>query len=183
MLLDESMDHGPILSQKQIAIDPQDTGQSLGNKLADIGAIILLETIQMFFDGKTIPQQQDHAEATFTKRFSREDGHINWSGKRIEIEQMTRAFDPWPGTFTLFLEKRLKILKLQMTENSSLPYFFEEKFLTPGSLIVFEDRLFVRAQDGFLELLSLQIEGKKIQKAKEFIHGYHKKLEFPVLLY
>ena len=120
MLVDEQIDHGQILLQKEIEIIPEETSQGLHDKLADMGAELLLDLISELLSGNINPISQDHSKATYTKIIEREDGQINWEKPPEEIERMIRAFTPWPGAYTFFEKNgkltRLKILKASLKD-------------------------------------------------------------------
>lgn len=147
MLLDEKVDHGPILAQKEIAIEKDDTHASLIEKLGNLGADLLVEVLPQYIlhlrGEKTLHLEgvlrQDHSKATFTKHISKEDGYIDLANPPDPqtLDRMIRAFHPWPGVWT----------KLR-TQNSGLRTI---KFL-PGNLIL--------------------PEGKKPMTVKEFLNGY-----------
>lgn len=115
MLMDEQVDHGPILAQETTPIH-QETYEELHNKLAELGADLLVETIPKWVAGEITPKEQDHSQATFTKRFSREDGRIDWNQKPEYIDRQIRAFTPWPGAYTFWQGKRIKILKAHLEQ-------------------------------------------------------------------
>lgn len=119
MLMDEQMDHGPILAQRKTTIGKNETAGQLHERLAILGAELLIDTIPDWAAGRIKLIQQDHKIATYTKILTRENGKINWHKSAEEIERQIRAFDPWPGTYTLHQEKRLKILKAKL-ENGKL---------------------------------------------------------------
>lgn len=109
MLTDEEVDHGPILAQQELEITNNKlqitnnlTYKELEKELAGLGASMLIETLPRWLNGEIIPQEQDHSQATFTKKISKEDGRINWQEPAEIIERKTRAFNPWPGTFTFY---------------------------------------------------------------------------------
>ena len=114
MKLDEEMDHGPILAASELPIANSDTYESLSQKLAVVGAELLIKTISGYASGKIKPVEQNHAEATYTKIIKKEDGKINWSKNAIEIERMVRAFYPWPAAWTIWNGKILKILEAEI---------------------------------------------------------------------
>lgn len=174
MLLDEKMDHGPVLAQKRVAISPTETGQSLHGKLAAQGKKTLVAAIEALWQDRAQPQEQDHGQATYTKLLARKDGHVAWDRPAREIERQVRAFSPWPGTFSFLAKKRLKILATQISEF--------KKEAPAGTLLADEGRLLARAADGWLELSQVQMEGKPRQSGAQFAHGYHRELAaFPVL--
>lgn len=102
MLLDEIVDHGPILMQKEVEIDGSDTHQSLVEKMGQIGADLLIETLPNYIAGKIKPKAQDHASATFTKHITKLDGYIDLSHPPTHqiFDRMVRAYYPWPGVYT-----------------------------------------------------------------------------------
>lgn len=108
--MDEEIDRGPIVAQVKEKILPTDTSPSLYQRLFEKGANLLNEILE----SPIITTPQDHARATFTKKFSREDGQIDWSKKADEIDRQIRAFTPWPGSYTFVNSKRLKILKAHL---------------------------------------------------------------------
>ncbi len=113
MRVSEKIDAGPILSQKEIEIDPKETYESLHDKLAEAGTKLLLEVLPNLSKGQVPFQLQDDSKATYTKILNRSDGEIDWKKSPEEIERQIRAFNPWPGTFTFCNGKRLKILKAE----------------------------------------------------------------------
>ncbi|MBI2552621.1 methionyl-tRNA formyltransferase [Candidatus Uhrbacteria bacterium] len=171
MLLDEGMDHGAILAQAKIAITPKATGNSLNETLAQTGAKLLVETLPKYLAGEIKPQEQDHAQATYTKILTREDGHIDWNKPAQYIERQVRAYDAWPGTWTLWERRRLKILRAVLRHNT----IGCAANRAPGYVWKPEDRrLAVNCGAGSLILEQLQIEGKKPMSADEFLRGYPK---------
>src|SRR3989338_3685591 len=113
MLLDEKMDHGPILANSKFEIlNSKPTFPELRDKLAELGADLLIKTIPQWVEGKIQAIPQDDSRATYTKIFAKEDGKIDWNRPAEEIECQMRAFTPWPGTFTVFKGHNLKILKV-----------------------------------------------------------------------
>ena len=113
MRVSEKIDAGPILSQKEIEIDPKETYESLHDKLAEAGVKLLLEVLPKLSKGQAPFQLQDDSKATYTKILKRSDGEIDWGKSPKDIERQIRAFNPWPGTYTFCNGKRLKILKAE----------------------------------------------------------------------
>lgn len=169
MLIDKQVDHGPILAQKKAEILPDDTYGSLYKRLSELYPEFLAETLKKYLSGEIKPIPQDDSRATFTKMLSREDGKIDWSKSAEEIERMVRAYNPWPGTFTEFNGKKLKILRChperaERTEGSH----------TPGQLFIFDKKLAAKCGKGTLLLDQVQPEGKKSMSGEEFARGYLK---------
>ncbi len=168
MLLDKKMDHGPVLTQETEAINSNDTYETLHEKLANLGVELLEETLPKWFSGKITPQEQNHDEATYTKIITREDGKINWKNTAEKIDCQIRAFDPWPGTFTLWKGKRLKIKKARILDPNigCVESDIGKTFKTAG------DELAINCGQGSLVLETVQLEGKKETSGEEFIKGY-----------
>ena len=117
--MDEQVDHGPILATQEFSITNyqfsngkgKPTSPELLQILWEMGGDLLVEVLPKWIAHEVVPKEQDHARATFTKKLEREDGHIDWSKNPAYIERQVRAFTPWPGTFTFWKGKRIKILK------------------------------------------------------------------------
>lgn len=111
--ISEEVDAGPILAQKEIEISRKETFASLHNKLAELGAELLIEALPKLLAGKLSPLPQDETKATYTKILKKDHGKIDWQKSAKEIERQIRALNPWPGTYTVYNGKRLKILKAE----------------------------------------------------------------------
>ena len=117
MLMDEELDHGPIIAHTKYKMqDTRYTYEELHDKLAEVGGDLLAETIPKWIRGEIKPEPQDHSHATYTKRIKKEDGRIDWSKPAGYIERQVRALNPWPGAFTLWEGKRVKILKAHIEQ-------------------------------------------------------------------
>ncbi|MFH1460938.1 MAG: methionyl-tRNA formyltransferase, partial [Patescibacteria group bacterium] len=116
MLMDEKIDHGPIIGQKEILIAPDETYQTLERKLAQLAADYLLEILPQYLENKTELQPQDDSRATQTKILTRDDGKIDLNQDPFEIERKTRAFYPWPGVWTESNGLRVKIIKVKVKD-------------------------------------------------------------------
>ncbi len=142
-ILDAEVDHGPILATKNIAIHDDDTNTTLQTKLAELSSTLLLETLPKYADGTLTPVEQDHSQATFTKLISKEDGLVDWSKPAQEIYNQFRAYQPWPGIYTTWQDKKLKIIDCKLSEDKTT-----------------------------LELITVQLEGKNPTSMKDFLNGY-----------
>lgn len=162
MLMDDQVDHGPILSQKGIVIDPNDTFTTLSQKMATEGANLLLDTITQYLGKEVLPEPQDHSLATFTVLIHKNDGKIDFSKTAQEIYNLYRAFTPWPGIWCLWEEKRLKLLKIIKAEET----------LPAGQVLIKNKRIFIGCGQGSIEVLELQLEGKNAMSAEVFVNGY-----------
>lgn len=166
MQVTEKMDAGPILANSEIQISKSDTTEELSKKLSKVGAQLLIETLPKYLSGEIKPQPQDDTQATYCQLIKKEDGHINWNKKADEIERMTRAFHPWPGTFTFWNSKLIKIFPPINYQLSTINY-------RPGIIFLTSDKkLAIACKDGYLIVEKLQLEGKKTTSAKDFLNGH-----------
>lgn len=168
ILLDEELDHGPILAQCELPITQNDNTLTLFDKAAHAGAELLVQTIPRWYEDKITIRTQNHDEATFSKMITREDGHVDWSKFAQEIERMLRALTPWPGLFTFWKDRRLKILSLTAET---------QKKTGPGraqvGTVVGDGGIFrIQTGDGFVIVRTVQLEGKTLQTAREFLRTY-----------
>jgi methionyl-tRNA formyltransferase len=167
MLLDAGMDTGPILNQREVPISDEDTTGSLGVKLSQVGARLLIETLPLWIEGRIKPRPQDDGAASYSKMIKKEDGEIDWRLSAQELWRRVRAFDPWPGCYARWRDKRLKLIKV-------LP-LYGEKSNEPGRVIAVVPpapvTVGVETGDGVLGLVSIQLEGKRELSAEEFVRG------------
>ncbi|MCX6812929.1 MAG: methionyl-tRNA formyltransferase [Candidatus Azambacteria bacterium] len=164
MKVDEEMDHGPIISNVKIQISNDDTYDSLSQKLAILGAELLIKIIPDYVSGKIKPIGQDHSKATYTRVIKKEGGKIDWSKSAKEIERMTRAFYPWPTAWAIWNNKILKIIEANIADGNN--HKIGKIFL------INKKELAVKCGDGNLIIKKLQLEGGKILSAKEFLNGH-----------
>ena len=158
MYMDEGLDTGDVLLQKRIEIAPGETGGSLHDRLAQIAPIALKEALSELEDGSAPRTPQDSSTASYAPKLEREDGRIDWNEPAPLIERKIRAFDPWPGAFTILgddvgRERKLKIFRAHIAGES------------PGGLLL--------AKDGAISLDEVQLEGKRRMSGVEFLRGYH----------
>ncbi|MDD2757891.1 MAG: methionyl-tRNA formyltransferase [Patescibacteria group bacterium] len=163
MLMDEKMDHGPILAVTETPIRPDETQKELFARLADVAAKLFIDQAPRYVAGELRPIEQNHALATYCKILTRADGQINFSRSAQEIYNQYRALTPWPGIWTTFDGRRLKLTKIALTGNAEL---------TSGKIKVNDGRIFIGSGiNTAIEILALQMEGKKNLPAQEFIKG------------
>jgi methionyl-tRNA formyltransferase len=165
MLMDEGMDTGPILAQAECKIKPQDTTGSLSVKLAQQGADLLAETLPRWLESQIVPQPQDDSLATYCQMITKKDGLIDWSLPATDLWLRVRAYDPWPGAYTYWRGKRLKILRARPV--TAVGTSDEE----PGRVTSLDNRVAVVAGTDALLLEEIQLAGKKALAAQEFIRG------------
>jgi methionyl-tRNA formyltransferase len=171
IVLDEAMDHGPIIASSNFKIqNPKLTYPNLHNELAKIGADLLIKTIPDWIAGKIKPVPQDDSKATYTRILQKEDGRIDWSKEAMYIERQVRALYPWPGTFTTCetdgKQKMIKILKA-----SVLPQ--ERPIGKPGQAFPSPlPGIAIQTGKDALVIEELQLEGAKPMSSKEFLLGH-----------
>ncbi|MDP2952138.1 MAG: methionyl-tRNA formyltransferase [Chloroflexota bacterium] len=162
ILMDEGMDTGPILAQAQLPIAPEDNRGSLTEKLAYRGADLLLETLPRWLKGEITPQPQEDDKATYTKMLKKEDGLIDWSKSSVEIWRRVRAYNPWPGAYTEFEGRTLKILRARRIGGERGE---------PGLVVATKEGAAVVTGEGLLALEEVQLAGKRAMGITEFLRG------------
>ncbi|MDP2967373.1 MAG: methionyl-tRNA formyltransferase [bacterium] len=173
ILMDEKIDHGPIISQKSLEIEEQETAETLHNKLAQLGAYLLLETIPKWVKGLIKPKEQDDVQATFTKILFKEDGKIDWKKPVELLEREIRAFYPWPGSYIIWeVEGKLIKIKILKARAFKSPDFFKVKYPIGKVLVVPQNEIGVQCKKDFLVIEKLQPEGKKEMGAEDFLRGH-----------
>lgn len=162
----KAIDAGPIVAQKKVDIKPEDNAESLHDKLAKVGAELLIQILPDYLAGRIKPISQDEVKASYTKIIKRDDGQINWQKTASQIDGQFRAFYPWPGVFTHLDGKRLKIANLGVLEGVlGGKLSFGEVFLSQNGQLV------VKCGQGAVELKVVHLEGKKEMTGKEFLRG------------
>ncbi len=170
MRIDAGLDTGDILMQREIPIGPEDAAETLGPKLASIGAALMVETLCGLEDGHVHPTPQDHAQATLAPILKKEDGRMDFARSATDLFNRLRGFQPWPGAFTTFRGKTLQVRRAQPVQRTVKT--------APGEIAVDGTRLFVGCglhNDTALELIEIQPEGKRRMTALDFMIGYRPK--------
>lgn len=163
MKIDSGLDTGDILLQQQIPIAANDTAETLASKLAAIGADLTVTTVQGLQADTIRPRKQDSSQATLAPILQKEDGHIDFFRKSEEILNRMRGFQPWPGAYSQFRGKNLQVMQAALADRP----------LAPSELRVEGNRLFAGCGERTaIELIDLQLEGKKRTSAADFIRGY-----------
>ena len=176
MLMDEGMDTGPILASRQAAIDlAQATTESLTPALFELGADLLKEVLPGWINGDVRPSVQDSSKATVTRMLEKGDGEVDWHLPAEELERHLRAFTPWPGLFSYWQGKLLKILSAVPYPERGIGEVSSTGERDPGTVVSIQApgvALGVVTGDGVLGLRSLQVEGRRAISAEEFLMGY-----------
>ena len=161
MQMDEGMDTGPILSQRAESIRPDDTTATLGERLGILGAELLMETLPCYVEGKIQPKPQPTTGVTKCRLVKKAHARIDWQRPAIEIERMVRAYQPWPGAYTFWKGKMLKIGKATTAEGEA----------KPGHVIAWEKGAAIGTGAGLLIPQALQLPGKKMLEIEVFLRG------------
>ena len=165
MLLDEGMDTGPVLAQSPpIVLTGNERAGELQGRLFEEGAAMLPAVLDGLEDVTIVATPQDDSKATVTRLLARSDGEIDWSLPAEQIDRMIRAYDPWPGTFTSWNDKGLKILDVNLSGRI-------DAVDDSGRVIVNGGKLFVGSGSGPLEITRLQLEGRQGVSASDFLRG------------
>jgi methionyl-tRNA formyltransferase len=170
MLLEEGLDTGPILLQQTVEIAPEQTAVDLFEVLAHAGAPLVVETLAGLAAGTIVPQPQNHETATFAPLLDREDGRMDFATRPAhEIYNRWRGFQPWPGAFTALDGKKLIVHCMAFADGTQITAPDPSQ---PGQIYVAGHRLFAAcAGETWIELLEVQLEGKKRLAAAEFLRG------------
>ena len=163
MRIDAGLDTGDILLQQDLPISPNDTAETLAPRLASIGANLVVETLRRLQARSVDPRPQDNSQASLAPILKKEDGLVDFSRSGADIFNRIRGFQPWPGAHTKFRGKILQIVKARPAADA----------LPPAELHATADRLRVGCgHNTSLELLEIQLEGKKRSSAGDFVRGY-----------
>lgn len=164
ILMSKELDAGDILLQRKTEIHPDETAGEIHDRLAQLGAATLVDTVQKWKNREIQPRKQDHARATYAPLLKKEDGHIDWNKPAANIHNQVRGMNPWPGAYTFLNGKLLKVLR---TRPVSGPVSQE-----PGTVLSADDEgILVAAAENALLLKEIQLEGKKRLPAVQFLRG------------
>ena len=161
MVLTESMDEGPVLATASIPVGEDDTAGEVGDRLAEVGAGLLVETLDAYAAGSIKPVEQDHESATYAPKITNEETRIDWTQPTERIRNLVRALNPVPGAWTTLGEARLKVYAVAPDAGADLE---------PGELQA-GDGLIVGTGDGAVALLEVQPAGKRRMSGDEFARG------------
>jgi methionyl-tRNA formyltransferase len=171
MQMDKGLDTGDMLLQKEVEIDKRETGDSLHDKLAAAGAELIVEALPQIEAGKLTPRRQNDEESCYAKMLHKSMGKIDWNMPAEKLDCLIRGLLSWPGAYTVFRGKNLKIWE----EEPVLPgeLLAEPLEAEPGGIVrVEKDAFYVQCGDGILKVLSVQMEGKKRMSVRDFLLGY-----------
>lgn len=168
MQMNEGMDTGDILYQREIMIAPKETGASLFDKLAALGAEAIVEALSLLEEGKLKPVIQDESRATHVKMITKAQGRIDWQQSAEVIERLVRGLNAWPSAYTFWRGRQVKVWEAEVVRSGP-----EDAAGEPGEVIrVEQDAVTVMTGENALRILELQLEGKRRMKTRDFLLGY-----------
>lgn len=167
MRLDEGLDTGDILLQRTLPLAPDMLATDVFPLLAEMGADLMMQTLVELEAGRMVPRKQDESQATLAPLLTREDGRMDFSRPSMEIYNRWRGFQPWPGAWTMLAGKKLTVHRLLPTEVRGA------RGSAPGTLRLDEGTMFAACgQDTWIEMVEVQLEGKRRMSAGEFLRGH-----------
>ena len=169
MQMDEGLDTGDILAQESCFIVEEDMTGDLCERLSSLGADLLIKTLDKMESGTVQAKKQDASHATYTTKIQKKDAELNWYKSATDLARQVRAYNPTPVAFTYFKHRPIRIWQAEV--------LLKKTQLRAGSLVRLDrNGLDVATGDGILRLHQLQLPGKRIQSALDFINAYRKKL-------
>jgi methionyl-tRNA formyltransferase len=161
MKMDVGLDTGPMLSQRSIRLMPDDTAGSVFEKLSQLGANLLIETLPGYLSGKLIPTPQPEEGVTYAPTIKKEEGKLDFTHDVNELERRVRAFNPWPGAYIDFDGANLKVHRAHIEQGTA----------SEGHRLVYQNQPAIGARGGILVLDEVQPAGKKPMSGKSFLAG------------
>jgi methionyl-tRNA formyltransferase len=162
MQIVKKLDAGDVLGVKETPIGDDEYAPELADRLADIGAELLIETLQLLEKGAITPRPQDDEASTYAPIMTREDGLVDWNLPAREIYNRVRGFSPWPGAYTFFRGKRFHIRRALLASGEA----------APATMVIEAAALKIGCGEGLLQALEVQVEGKRAMTAEDFVNGY-----------
>ncbi len=166
MQMDEGLDTGDMIQKTEVTLDAKETGGSLHDKLAAVGAALCVETLEKIENGTAEFTKQGESPTAYARTLDKKIGNIDWNRPAIEIERLIRGLNPWPSAYTMWDGKMMKLWDAEAAE--------EDTGLEPGTIVrVDKTAFYVQTGKGELKILALQIPGKKRMETDAFLRGYH----------
>ena len=165
MFMDPGMDTGPILLTEETEIGEEDTAGTLHDRLSQMGARLLLRTLEGLEASALTPRPQDHSQATYAPKIEKEEARIDWKAPARQLYNLIRGFDPWPGAFTSWAGRVLKLFHPGFGENETRE--------SPGTIVqASREGLRIATSHGFLLIREVQMENRPRMGVAEFLRGY-----------
>jgi len=168
MYMDEGLDTGDILLQSEIDIKDDETGESLHDKLADLGAKLLITTLTKLQNEGITRTKQDESMASYVGMLNKKHGKLDFDKSAIELERLIRGVTPWPSAYTTYNGKMLKIWKARVIDKE---YDKKDSFVNGQIVDITDESIIIKTQKGYLECLEVQLEGKKRMAVDGFLRG------------
>lgn len=168
MLMDAGLDTGDMLRQRAIPIAPNETGQTLHDKLAALGGALLIETLRDHLSGKITPQPQDDSAHTYAPMLKKEDGLIRWTDSALSIARQVRAYYPYPIAYTTWQGQLLKILPAAAPDSITV----QAGDAAAGEVIAYGNGIAIGTGDGLYVPQQVQLAGKAVQAVRDFLNGH-----------
>ena len=181
MQMDEGLDTGDMLTKVMVPIADHDTGDSLHDKLMEAGAKLIVDTLVLIEQGKVVPEKQTDEESCYASRLTKELGRIDWTKSAKELARLVRGLNSWPGSYTTFRNKILKIWEAEVQEGGAQTADATGDALlsagqneaAAGTVVeVTKETIKVQTGEGLLVVKSVQPEGKKRMQVKDYLLGY-----------
>lgn len=167
MQMDKGLDTGDMLLKRSVELSPKETGDSLHDKLMHLGAELIVEALPKLEKGELVPEKQKDKLSSYAKKLTKAMGQIDWSKDAVSLERWIRGLNSWPSAYTFFGGKTLKIWEARVAEENGA------QKAEPGQVVsVSREGFTVACGQGALQILSLQLEGKKRVLTREFLLGY-----------
>ena len=166
MRMNEGLDTGDMIDKVEVVLDPEETGGSLFDRLAEAGAKLCVETMAHIADNTATYEPQNEAEATHVSMIRKEMGNIDWCRSAVQIERLIRGMNPWPSAYTHLNGKTFKIWRAEVLEGDA------RDALAGAVVSVSKDEMIVQTGEGRLSLREVQLEGKKRMTVDAFLRGY-----------
>ena len=164
MQMNEGLDTGDILLTEEIELTGEETGESLFDDLSKMGGPLLIKTIEGLEKGEITPVKQNDEESTYAKMLTKDLGKIDFSKSAVEIERLIRGLNSWPSAYTYFGKKMLKIWEARVSDVESVGNI--------GEVVSVDKESFgIQTGQGILQILEVQLEGKKRMKTADFMRG------------
>lgn len=161
--LKEKVDTGNMILQEKITIDPEDNLESLYDKMKNVGAEVLLKSISLIEQGEVNEQTQNDSLASPAPKITKEICKIDWTKPAVNIHNLIRGLSPYPGAFFIKNDKQYKVYKSKVVEETNLQ---------PAEILETKNEIFIGCREGALQILEIQLEGRKRLTADEFLRGY-----------
>jgi methionyl-tRNA formyltransferase len=161
MVLTEGMDEGPVLAVAEVPVEPRDTAGTLGARMAELGAPLLVETLRGYAAGEVQPREQDHGRATYAPKITTEEARVDWARPAEQIANLVRGLNPAPGAWTEWEGRRLKLWQVTPADDE----------LEPGELRASGSALLAGTGTNALELADVQLAGKRRMSGGELARG------------